>query len=270
MQATEPKARARQKIDAMLARSGWVVQSRDAINLHAGPGVAVREVPTPTVPADYLLFLDGRACGALEAKPEGSTLAGVVSQAEDYTATAPANYPHWSDPLPFVFLSTGTETVFQDARDLHPRPRTVFAVHRPETLRATLKARSSLGQRLAALPPLDHAGLRPCQAVAVRQIEASLAEGGPRALVQMATGAGKTLAACALTHRLLTHGRVRRVQFLVDRTNLGRPAAGAFRIFPACRLRHAARRGIYSPAFRRPRHLGGSELPHCRGAHTSR
>ncbi|MDA8252513.1 MAG: DEAD/DEAH box helicase family protein, partial [Rhodospirillales bacterium] len=231
MQATEPEARARQKIDAMLARSGWVVQSRDAINLHAGPGVAVREVQTRTGPADYLLFLDGRACGALEAKPEGFTLAGVVSQAEDYTAAAPANYPHWGDPLPFVFVSTGTETVFQDARDPHPRPRTVFAVHRPETLRATLKAGSSLRQRLAAMPPLDPTGLRPCQADAVRQVEASLAEGRPRALVQMATGAGKTFAACALTHRLLTHGHVRRVLFLVDRANLGRQAAGAFRNF---------------------------------------
>ena len=72
-----PEARARQQIDAMLARAGWIVQDRHAVNLYAGLGVAVREVPTPTGPADYLLFVDARACGVLEAKPEGTTLLGV-------------------------------------------------------------------------------------------------------------------------------------------------------------------------------------------------
>jgi len=81
-----PEARAREIIDAMLAGAGWIVQSRADLNLHAGPGVAVCEVPTPTGPADYILFLDGRACGALEAKPEGHTLSGVARQGEDYTA----------------------------------------------------------------------------------------------------------------------------------------------------------------------------------------
>ena len=228
MPANTPEARARRVIDKMLAGAGWIVQSRAELNLHAGPGVAVREVPTPTGPADYILFLDGRACGALEAKPEGVTLSGVVPQGTRYAAAAPQGYPTWADPLPLVYVSTGTETLFQDARDPNPRPRGVFAVHRPETLRATLNGGDTLRRRLTALPPLDPTGLRPCQTEAIRGVEASLAAGRPRALVQMATGAGKTFTACALTYRLLTHARARRILFLVDRANLGTQARGEF------------------------------------------
>jgi type I restriction enzyme R subunit len=85
-----PEARARQVIDTALTTAGWIVQDRDAVNLHAGPGIAVSEAPTATGPADYLLFPDGRACGALEAKPEGTTLLGVVNQGADYNRAAPA------------------------------------------------------------------------------------------------------------------------------------------------------------------------------------
>lgn len=112
-----PEARARRVIDAALAASGWIVQDRADLNLHAGPGIAVREPPTSTGPADYMLFLDGRACGVLEAKPEGTTLLGVVNQGADYARAAPAGYRAWADPLPFVYVSTGAETLFQDARD---------------------------------------------------------------------------------------------------------------------------------------------------------
>jgi type I restriction enzyme R subunit len=95
-----PEARARIKIDAMLEAAGWIVQGRGELNLHAGPGVAVREVPTPTGPADYVLFLDRKACAVLEAKPEGVTLLGTAPQGTDYAAHAPSGYPHWGDPLP--------------------------------------------------------------------------------------------------------------------------------------------------------------------------
>ncbi len=226
-----PEARARQHIDAMLTRAGWLVQDRRDVNLTAGPGVAVREVPTPTGPADYILFLDGRACAALEAKPEGITLSGVVRQGSDYARAAPADFHHWANPLPLVYVSTGAETLFQDSRDPQPRPRPVFAVHRPETLRRLLQAPTTLRARLAAMPPLDATGLRPCQAEAVAGVEASLAAGRPRALVSMATGAGKTFTACALIHRLLTHAKVGRVLFLVDRANLGKQAVGEFANF---------------------------------------
>ncbi len=178
---TTPEARARRRIDAMLAQAGWIVQSRDEVNLPAGPGIAVREAPTATGPADYILFLDGRTCAVLEAKAEGTTLSGVVPQGSDYAAAAPKGFPFWANPLPFVYVSTGAETLFQDARDPHPRPRSVFTVHRPETLRATLQAGNSLRRRLTGMPALDPEGLRACQTEAIRGVEASLAVGRRRA-----------------------------------------------------------------------------------------
>ena len=224
-----PEARARIKIDAMLGAAGWVVQSRDELNLHAGSGVAVREVPTPTGPADYVLFLDRKACAVLEAKPEGVTLLGTGPQGADYAAHAPAGYPHWGDPLPFTYLSTGSETLFRDGADPVPVPRRVFAVHRPEALRVRLQDTSSLRARLTTLPPLDAAGLRACQAEAIEGVETSLRANRVRALVQMATGAGKTYTACALAHRLLSHARARRILFLVDRANLGTQTVAEFK-----------------------------------------
>ena len=225
-----PEARARRIIDAMLAQAGWLVQDRGDLNLWAGPGVAVRELPTATGPADYVLFLDRKACGVLEAKPEGATLIGVGPQGEDYARAAPAGLPHWADPLPFIYVSSGAETTFQDARDPQPRPRGVFAVHRPETLRGMLDG-PGLRRRLTRMPPLDPTGLRPCQVEAVAGVERSLAAGQGRALVHMATGAGKTFTACALTHRLLSHGGVGRVLFLVDRANLGTQTVGEFGLY---------------------------------------
>ncbi len=134
-----PEIRARQQIDTMLAQTGWIVQDRSAMNLHAGPGVVVRELPTATGPTDYMLFLDRKACGVLEAKPAGTTLLGVGPQAAGYAAAAPATYPAWANPLPLYFLSTGAETLLRDGGDPRPAPRPVFAVHRPETLRRMLK-----------------------------------------------------------------------------------------------------------------------------------
>ena len=234
--------RARQQIDAMLAQAGWIVQDRAAMNLHAGPGIAVRELPTTTGPADYMLFLDRRACGVLEAKPAGTTLLGVGPQAAGYAAAAPATYPAWADPLPLYYLSTGAETLLRDAGDPRPAPRPVFSVHRPETLRRMLQAPGGrLRTRLSALPPLNPGTLRACQIEAIQGVEASLAAGRPRALVRMATGAGKTYAACALSHRLLTHARVGRILFLVDRANLGDQTVAEFKGYkpPGSDLRFA-------------------------------
>ena len=112
-------------------------------------------------------------------------------------------------------------------RDPHLRSRAVFAFHKPETLLAWATEPTSLRGRLAALPPLDPTGLRQCQIEAIAGtdrlpgLEASLARGDPRILIQMATGAGKTFTACTFLYRLIKHAKVRRVLFLVDRTNLG-------------------------------------------------
>ena len=234
-----PEGRARQNIDRKLAACGWVVQDRAEMNLYAGRGVAVREFPLKTGGvhpelrrrADYLLFVDRKAVGVVEAKKEGVTLSGVAEQAGRYSAGLPEGIPHVALPLPFLYESTGLETYFRDERDPQPRSRRVFTFHRPETLAEWLADGSSLRARLAALPhaqPLDENGLWPPQITAIRNLEDSLVQNKPRALIQMATGAGKTFTAVNFTYRLIKFAGARRVLFLVDRNNLGRQAFREF------------------------------------------
>jgi type I restriction enzyme R subunit len=218
---SSPEAKARERIDRLLAQAGWVVQDREAMNLGAGLGVAVREFQLPAGPCDYLLFLDRKAAGVVEAKPEGRTLTGVAVQSDTYMRRLPDHLPRLADTLLFGYESTGTETLFRDVRDPDARSRPVFAFHRPETLLAWARAPDTLRARLRRLPPLDPRGLRACQVEAVRGLERSLARGDPRALIQMATGAGKTWLACAFVYRLVKFAGARRVLFLVDRNNLG-------------------------------------------------
>ena len=54
------------------------------MNLGESLGIAVREYPMSSGPTDYLLFIDRRAIGVIEAKPEGTTLSGVSEQTEKY------------------------------------------------------------------------------------------------------------------------------------------------------------------------------------------
>ena len=89
----------------------------------------------------------------------------------------------------------------------------------------------NLRQRLQAMPPLNALGLWPVQERAIRKLEESLAAGRPRALVQMATGSGKTFMACNQVYRLIKHGGAKRVLFLVDRSNLGRQTLREFQGF---------------------------------------
>lgn len=76
-----PERRARREIDINLTAAGWLVQDRDDLDLTAGRGIAVREFPMKSGFgfADYLLYLDRKAVGAVEAKAEG-TLTGVEAQ----------------------------------------------------------------------------------------------------------------------------------------------------------------------------------------------
>ncbi|HEV2548639.1 MAG TPA: DEAD/DEAH box helicase family protein [Stellaceae bacterium] len=226
-----PEARARAEIDAKLLASGWLVQDRDEVNLGAGLGVAVREFSLPAGPADYLLFIDRKACGVVEAKPEGHTLTGVEDQSASYMAALPPNLAAWGPNLYFEYESSGAETRFTDHRDPQPRSRFVFSFHRPEFLLETLKKGSSLRRRLQLLPSVDPAGLRDCQIDAIANLTVSLKRGDPRALVQMATGAGKTFTACNLVQQLLSYADARRILFLVDRKNLGTQTKNEFQRF---------------------------------------
>jgi type I restriction enzyme R subunit len=223
-----PEARARLVIDAQLAAAGWVLQNRDQLDRRASLGVAVREYPMLNGRADYLLLIDGKACGAVEAKQEGFTLSGVADQALGYNANAPGALATWGTPLRFDYEASGSEIMFSDRVDPDQCSRHLFSFHRPETLLAWLKANSSIRARLRQLPALVTDGLRDCQIEAIEGIEHSLSQGQPRSLVQMATGAGKTFTAATLSFRLLAHSAAHRILFLVDRNNLGRQALKEF------------------------------------------
>jgi len=217
----EPEQQARQKIDELLQAAGWILQNRDQFDRTAGLGVAVREFQLPAGPCDYLLFVDGKAAGVIEAKKAGVTLSGVAEQSAKYMVSLPPHLARWHDTLVFEYESTGEETFFCDLRDPKPRSRRVFAFHRPETLREWLLQPETLRARLQKLPPLDTHGLRHCQVEAIQGLERSLAKDKPRALIQLATGAGKTFTACTFSWRLLKYAGARRILFLVDRNNLG-------------------------------------------------
>jgi type I restriction enzyme R subunit len=239
-----PEELARVNIDKQLTGCGWVTQDMAGLNRYAGLGVAVREFPLAPGEADYLLFVDGKAAGVVEAKPEGTTLSGVAEQAGHYVVGLPQNIPHVTLPLPFQYESTGVETLFRDNRDPSPRSRRAFAFHRPETLQEWLtppqpspsgdhawRGSDTLRARLQNMPPLNEGKMWSAQIEAVTSLESSLAQDKPRALIQMATGSGKTFTAINTIYRLIKFGKAKRVLFLVDRANLAKQALKEFQAF---------------------------------------
>jgi type I restriction enzyme R subunit len=250
-----PEQEARARIDSNLTEAGWAVQDREEANLAAAYGVAVREfrLAEGYGYADYLLFIDRKAVGVLEAKPAGYSLTSVEVQATKYSAGLPPGLNPPVNPLPFLYVSTGVETRFINLLEPDPRSRslsmTVPHIHQPVTLAEWLRAEplvqwpatadeanrapgrtrpSSLRSRLLNLPPLDPGRLYPNQVEAVEKLEQSLRQNKPRSLVQMATGSGKTIFAITSVYRLIKHAQARRVLFLVDRTNLGEQAEKEF------------------------------------------
>ncbi|MDX1285852.1 MAG: DEAD/DEAH box helicase family protein, partial [Draconibacterium sp.] len=226
-----PEQIARDKIDAMLREAGWLVQRKNKVDLSANKGIAVREYQTDVGPADYVLFVNRKPVGIIEAKreDEGHRLTVVEEQAVNY-ANAKLKYLN-NDPLPFVYESTGTVSRFTDYRDPKPRGRNVFSFHKPETISEWLKKGKSLRERLLSIPGLDETGLRPAQIVAINNLEYSFKKNRPKALIQMATGAGKTFTAATFVYRLLKHADAKRILFLVDTKNLGEQAEQEFMTF---------------------------------------
>ncbi len=254
-----PEQQARAEIDRLLQAAGWAVQDVANVHLHAARGVAIREFPLNPGHgfADYLLYVDGKACGVIEAKKTGATLTGVEIQSARYLQGLPTGLPAWARPLPMAYESTGIETHFTNGLDPAPRARNVFAFHRPEMLAAWLQAipaatvlttggdgfsadvqapPATFLARLQQMPELvtewgaggSDFKLWPAQITAIRNLEASLAANKPRALIQMATGSGKTFTAIGFIYRLIKFAGARRVLFLVDRANLGRQAKKEF------------------------------------------
>ena len=230
-----PEQEARRTIDTQLAACGWVVQDHRRAAVAAARGVAVREVSVGKGRADYVLFVDCQAVGVIEAKPVGTTLTGVEPQTLGYRQSYPGELPAAGagGPLPFGYESTGVETRFTCGLDPVPTSRRVFRFHRPETLARWITDHVETGSGtlragVQLFPYLDTRGLWPAQADAIQCLEASLRDNRPRALIQMATGAGKTFTAVNAIYRLVRHAGAQRVLFLVDRANLGRQAVREF------------------------------------------
>ncbi len=229
-----PEQIARDNIDDLLKASGWSVQDKNKIDLSQGQGQgqAIREYQTDVGPADYVLFVDKKAVGVIEAKREevAQNITDVEKQTEDY-AGAKLKWVNNNEPLPFLYQSTGVITRFTDGRDPKPRSREVFTFHRPEALKEWLEQGDSLRTRLNQIPPLNptklpakELGLRDCQETAIINLEDSFKLDKPRALIQMATGAGKTYTAITAMYRILKHAKGKRILFLVDTKNLGEQA----------------------------------------------
>ncbi len=224
-----PEQRARDRIDRKLIECGWLIQDKKNMSLRAALGVAVREYPTDTGPADYMLFVDEEPVGIIEAKreEEGHRLSVAEDQSSEY---ATASIKHLGQKrIPFVYESTGIVTRFTNANDPKPRSREIFAFERPETLQKWLKEKKTLRARLHDLPALPTDGLRECQINAIINLENSFREARPKALIQMATGSGKTFTAITSIYRLLKFARGNRILFLVDTKNLGEQAEQEFR-----------------------------------------
>jgi type I restriction enzyme R subunit len=225
-----PEAKARQFIDHKLEQAGWLIQDIKQINLSADFGIAVREYPTDTGPADYVLFVNRKAVGVIEAKKDaaGENITATETQTERY-ATANLKWRTDNAPLRFLFEATGQIIRFTDNADPAPRSRELFHFFQPQQLHEWLAQPDTLRHRLAeAMPPLPERNLRDCQVSAVTGLEQSLAQNKPRALVHMATGAGKTFTAITSVYRLLKFGGAKRILFLVDTRNLGKQAHQEF------------------------------------------
>ena len=226
----------REQVDDMLRMAGWAVQDLSEVNPYAAQGVAVREVGTAAGPADYLLYVDLKLVGVIEAKRQGTILTPVEGQSGRYADNLKASQQMqaWRMPLPFRYETTATETHFTNTLDPLPRARDVFGFHRPETLARWMREADTenvaptLRAKLRRMPVLDERGLRPAQVRAIHGLENSLAADKRRSLIQMATGAGKTYTAVTQSYRLLKHAKAHRILFLVDRNNLGKQAHAEF------------------------------------------
>lgn len=224
-----PEQKAREIIDKKLEQSGWIVQDAQKINLFAGLGVAVREFPTSTGPVDYALFLEGIPVGIVEAKRDdvGENITEVERQDSRY-ANSTFKWVRSDYRIRFAYEATSILTRFTDYDDVKYRSRSVFSFHQPQELQRLLNEKQTIRNRMKQFPDFDTTGFRKCQITAIENLEQSFASNKPKALIQMATGAGKTFTAITAVYRLLKFAGVKRVLFLVDTKGLGEQAEREF------------------------------------------
>ena len=224
-----PEEQARVVIDEKLEQSGWTIQDMRQLNLTSSLGIAVREFPTSTGPVDYALFIEGKPVGVVEAKKSeaGENITVVEGQSARY-ANSTFKWVQQEYRIRFAYEATDKLVRFTDYDDIKYRSRTVFSFHRPETLKALIAAPDTVRNNMKHFPPLDETGFRKCQIKAINNLDQSFADNRPKALVQMATGAGKTFTAITAAYRLLKYGKMNRILFLVDTKSLGEQAEREF------------------------------------------
>ena len=224
-----PEQKAREVIDKKLNQAGWVIQDMKQLNLFAGLGVAVREFPTSSGPVDYALFIEAIPVGVIEAKKEeaGEKITAVEEQSSRY-ADSTFKWIKGDYRIRFAYEATSKLTRFTDYNDIKYRSRAIFSFHQPQELQRLLKIPDTVRNSMKQFPAFDTTGFRKCQITAIRNLEQSFAASKPKALIQMATGAGKTFTAITAVYRLLKHANVNRVLFLVDTKGLGEQAEREF------------------------------------------
>ncbi len=224
-----PEQKARKIIDEKLKSSGWIIQEIKKLNPNAAVGVAVCEFPTDTGPVDYALFVNGTPVGVVEAKKseEGENITTVEGQSSRY-ANSTFKWIKSEYRIRFAYEATDKLTRFTDYDDIKYRSRTVFSFHRPETLAGLIRKNDTIRNNMKRFPEFDGTGFRDCQITAIKNLDISLSENKPRALVQMATGAGKTFTAITAAYRMLKFGKMNRILFLVDTKSLGEQAEREF------------------------------------------
>lgn len=224
-----PEQKARKVIDEKLIASGWIIQDVKKLNPNAAVGVAVREFPTDTGPVDYALFVNGTPIGVVEAKKseEGENITTVEGQSSRY-ANSTFKWIKCEYKIRFAYEATDKLTRFTDYKDVKYRSRSVFSFHKPDTLAALIRQKDTIRNNMKHFPEFDGTGFRDCQITAINNLDKSLSENKPRALVQMATGAGKTFTAITAAYRMLKYGKMNRILFLVDTKSLGEQAEREF------------------------------------------
>lgn len=223
--------KARDIIDQMLINAGWIVQAKRKQDRYAGKGVAVAELQTAAGFADYVLYINGKAVGIIEAKAYKKGIELVTTAQEQAEKYAKSGLKYQQKKLFYVYVSNGATVSFTNYKDPKPRSRPIFHFHRPETLERWERQDANLRTHLQKMPLLLKEGLRPAQIIAIENLEESFKKNRPKALIQMATGSGKTFTACTFVYRLLKHAKAQRVLFLVDTRNLGEQAENEFNAY---------------------------------------
>ena len=227
-----PEEKARLEIDRQLREVGYVIQDMSELNLSAAKGVIVREYPTDTGPVDYLIFIKGKAVGVIEAKEINRGVELVINVENQTNRYVNSKFKYLDHPdIRFVYESTGEITRFTDYHDADYRSREIFTFHSPDELDIILMVSGTLRNNLKSFPLFDTNGFRKCQIDAIENLEKSFGDNKPRALIQMATGSGKTYTAITSIYRLLKYSGAKRVLFLVDTKNLGKQAMDEFQAY---------------------------------------